>query len=135
MTSGHSRHACRVHAFLEQWGLINYQVDSDCRPTGMGPPPTSHFTVMADTPVGIQPINPPRSSLSAGARLLDLEKADKEKEEDKKDAILSGNFGLRTDMYMKKQAQVRFMHSSSAYCAVVHTLTAWTYVKIGLEAT
>merc|ERR1712013_65634 len=33
----------RVHAFLEQWGLINYQVDMDARPTAMGPPPTSHF--------------------------------------------------------------------------------------------
>ena len=66
-----------MHAFLEQWGLINYQVDSDCRPTGMGPPPTSHFTVMADTPVGIQPITPPRSSVSSAAKLLDLERADK----------------------------------------------------------
>ncbi|MEQ2196691.1 hypothetical protein XENOCAPTIV_009111, partial [Xenoophorus captivus] len=40
----------RVHAFLEQWGLINYQVDSESRPTPMGPPPTSHFHVLADTP-------------------------------------------------------------------------------------
>ncbi|KAM3822773.1 SWI/SNF complex subunit SMARCC1-like [Vipera latastei] len=28
----------RVHAFLEQWGLINYQVDPESRPMAMGPP-------------------------------------------------------------------------------------------------
>ena len=43
----------RVHAFLEQWGLVNYQVDIDARPTVMGPPPTSHFHILADTPAGI----------------------------------------------------------------------------------
>ena len=42
----------RVHAFLEQWGLVNYQVDADSRPAQLGPPPTSHFHVLADTPSG-----------------------------------------------------------------------------------
>ena len=51
----------RVHAFLEQWGLINYQVDTDARPTPMGPPPTSHFHILVDTPSGIQPINPSKT--------------------------------------------------------------------------
>lgn len=50
----------RVHAFLEQWGLVNYQVDVDNRATAMGPPPTSHFHIMADTPSGLQPVNPPK---------------------------------------------------------------------------
>ena len=43
----------RVHAFLEQWGLVNYQVDAENRPSGMGPPSTSHFHVLADTPSGM----------------------------------------------------------------------------------
>ncbi|XP_077431852.1 SWI/SNF complex subunit SMARCC1-like isoform X2 [Vanacampus margaritifer] len=47
----------RAHAFLEQWGLVNYQVDSDSRPLPMGPPPTPHFTVLADTPSGLMPLN------------------------------------------------------------------------------
>uniref|UniRef100_A0A674MNY1 Uncharacterized protein n=1 Tax=Takifugu rubripes TaxID=31033 RepID=A0A674MNY1_TAKRU len=47
----------RVHAFLEQWGLVNYQVDADSRPLPMGPPPTPHFTVLADTPSGLIPLN------------------------------------------------------------------------------
>ncbi|KAI8820763.1 SWIRM domain-containing protein [Fimicolochytrium jonesii] len=48
----------RVHAFLEQWGLINYQVDPDSRPSGVGPAFTGHFRVTADTPRGLQPIYP-----------------------------------------------------------------------------
>merc|ERR1719273_2756074 len=58
----------RVHAFLEQWGLINYQVEMDSRPTAMGPPPTSHFHVLADTPAGLQGINPPKTAQPSAAR-------------------------------------------------------------------
>lgn len=47
----------RVHAFLEQWGLINYQVDPESRPMAMGPPPTPHFNVLADTPSGLMPLH------------------------------------------------------------------------------
>ncbi|XP_058058097.1 SWI/SNF complex subunit SMARCC1 [Anopheles bellator] len=65
----------RVHAFLEQWGLINYQIDADSRPTPMGPPPTSHFHVLSDTPSGLQPINPPKTAQPSAAKsLLDLDK-------------------------------------------------------------
>ncbi|KAF8325455.1 uncharacterized protein EI90DRAFT_3291753 [Cantharellus anzutake] len=57
----------RVHAFLEQWGLINYQVDPDTRPSALVPPFTGHFRVIIDTPRGLQPLHPgttrPPSSL------------------------------------------------------------------------
>ncbi|TPX08466.1 uncharacterized protein E0L32_010083 [Thyridium curvatum] len=48
----------RVHAFLEQWGLINYQVDAEQRPSHVGPPFTGHFRVICDTPRGLQPWQP-----------------------------------------------------------------------------
>ncbi|KAJ2954767.1 hypothetical protein O0L34_g3070 [Tuta absoluta] len=48
----------RVHGFLEQWGLLNYQLEAESRPTAMGPPPTSHFHVLSDTPSGLQPLQP-----------------------------------------------------------------------------
>ncbi|SNX85135.1 related to swi/snf-related matrix-associated actin-dependent regulator of chromatin, subfamily c, member 1 [Melanopsichium pennsylvanicum] len=48
----------RVHAFLEQWGLINYQIDPETRPATMGPPFTGHFRVLVDTPRGLQPLHP-----------------------------------------------------------------------------
>ncbi|MCJ1309290.1 hypothetical protein MMC25_002949 [Agyrium rufum] len=52
----------RVHAFLEQWGLINYQVDPDSRPSAIGPPFTGHFRITADTPRGLQPFQPAKDS-------------------------------------------------------------------------
>lgn len=48
----------RVHAFLEQWGLINYQVDGESRPSNVGPPFTGHFKVICDTPRGLQVFQP-----------------------------------------------------------------------------
>ncbi|KAK0715008.1 SWI/SNF complex protein-like protein [Lasiosphaeris hirsuta] len=48
----------RVHAFLEQWGLINYQVDAEQRPSHVGPPFTGHFKIICDTPRGLQPWQP-----------------------------------------------------------------------------
>ncbi|OZJ05270.1 hypothetical protein BZG36_01962 [Bifiguratus adelaidae] len=48
----------RVHAFLEQWGLINYQIDPETRPSIVGPAFTGHFRVTADTPRGLQPFKP-----------------------------------------------------------------------------
>ncbi|XP_070174621.1 SWI/SNF complex subunit SMARCC2-like isoform X2 [Littorina saxatilis] len=91
----------RVHAFLEQWGLINYQVDVDSRPTPMGPPATSHFHILADTPSGIVPVNPPRiNQPSAAQQVADLsEKKEKEGGEDKPTV---GSFGLKMDSYAKR---------------------------------
>ena len=102
----------RVHAFLEQWGLINYQVDADARPTPMGPPSTSHFHVLVDTPSGLQPINPPRAQTGSGlqpasSQLLSLQpnKENAEvKTEDGKPVPLPDNFGLKMDQYAKKNA-------------------------------
>ncbi|KAL2027059.1 hypothetical protein VTO58DRAFT_111150 [Aureobasidium pullulans] len=57
----------RVHAFLEQWGLINYQIDPDTRPSNIAPPFTGHFRITADTPRGLQPHQPaPTSAVTAG---------------------------------------------------------------------
>ena len=35
----------RVHGFLEQWGLVNYQLEGDKHAHMMGPPSTAHFNV------------------------------------------------------------------------------------------
>ncbi|CAB4053897.1 SMARCC [Lepeophtheirus salmonis] len=89
----------RVHAFLEQWGLINYQVDIDSKPTLMGPPTTSHFHILADTPVGLQPINSSMTAQPSAARtMINLE--------EKKEKIIKNEigteFGLKTDLFDRK---------------------------------
>lgn len=121
----------RVHAFLEQWGLINYQIDAESRPTPMGPPPTSHFHVLSDTPCGLQPINPQKTPqpMAASKVLLDLDKkpvvpAIGGAEAGKKDGDApqipgapaqiktepvdpSIQFGLRLDQYGKKPSALK----------------------------
>ncbi|XP_061530658.1 SWI/SNF complex subunit SMARCC1 isoform X2 [Phycodurus eques] len=85
----------RVHAFLEQWGLVNYQVDSDSRPLPMGPPPTPHFTVLADTPSGLMPLNHRPPPIPPSQQMANFPDKMKDK------AIDLQNFGLRTDQYKK----------------------------------
>lgn len=102
----------RVHAFLEQWGLINYQVDTDSRPTPMGPPPTSHFHILSDTPSGLQPVNPPKTPQPSAARtLIDLDKPIEGKKVENNEQMSS--FGLKLDQYAKKPAALRNKSAAS----------------------
>lgn len=82
----------------------------------MGPPPTSHFHVLADTPSGLQPINAPKTPQpSAAKQLLDLDSisaAAKKRGEDAagKDGsriTLGTEFGLKIDQYSKKSAVLK----------------------------
>nr|MBE5726403.1 moira [Cucujiformia] len=102
----------RVHAFLEQWGVINYQVDTDSRPTPMGPPPTSHFHILSDTPSGLQPVNPPKTPQPSAAKtLLDLDRSAELKKAENGEPISS--FGLKLDQYAKKPAALRNKSAAS----------------------
>ncbi|EJD43205.1 SWIRM-domain-containing protein [Auricularia subglabra TFB-10046 SS5] len=56
----------RVHAFLEQWGLINYQVDPETRPSALAPPFTGHFRVIVDTPRGLSSAQGVMTTLNPG---------------------------------------------------------------------
>ncbi|KAM9722644.1 SWI/SNF complex subunit SMARCC1 isoform 2-T2 [Menidia menidia] len=100
----------RVHAFLEQWGLVNYQVDADSRPLPMGPPPTPHFTVLADTPSGLMPLNHRPPPIPPPQQMANF--ADKGKDK----PIDLQNFGLRPDLYKKNAKQGK----------VVPTTRDWT---------
>ncbi|XP_055016623.1 SWI/SNF complex subunit SMARCC2 isoform X2 [Boleophthalmus pectinirostris] len=101
----------RVHAFLEQWGLINYQVESESRPTPMGPPPTSHFHVLADTPSSLVPLQP--KPAQTPAPIMSFPEKVKDKPTDLQ------NFGLRTDMYSKKTNSTKSKSGAS-------TMRDWT---------
>lgn len=80
----------RVHAFLEQWGLINYHVDHESRPSVMGPPSTSHFMVIADTDEGLVPLNNETGiGLTASEKVVKVTEASK----------LPSPFALHSDVY------------------------------------
>ncbi|KAJ2162718.1 SWI/SNF and RSC complex subunit Ssr2 [Coemansia sp. RSA 552] len=82
----------RVHAFLEQWGLINYQVDAETKPSTIGPPFTGHFRVSADTPRGLVPFQP---SISAA----NLAGADKPSTSSPRPPQLAESLTARKDIY------------------------------------
>ncbi|KYO37095.1 SWI/SNF complex subunit SMARCC2 isoform A [Alligator mississippiensis] len=115
-------------------------VDAESRPTPMGPPPTSHFHVLADTPSGLVPLQPktpqgrqtdgdvktgrkgkeiedlvtetvkgkPELQTTASQQLLSFPEKGKEKPADMQ------NFGLRTDMYTKKNIPSKSKAAASA---------------------
>jgi SWI/SNF related-matrix-associated actin-dependent regulator of chromatin subfamily C len=76
--------------------LKKIKIDTDNRPTAMGPPPTSHFHVLADTPSGLQPINPPKTPQPSAAKQL-LEFKERTEEEKKAANKLGTEFGLKLD--------------------------------------
>lgn len=57
----------RVHSFLEQWGLINYQCSAATRPSMLAPAYTGHFRVSVDTPRGLIAGAPAASMQDAAA--------------------------------------------------------------------
>ena len=108
----------RVHAFLEQWGLINYQVglpliinqnyahapqiDPASRPATVGPPFTGHFRVTADTPRGLQTFQPtPNAQLEQGKAFKETDAA---MQVNYKEALKAGkaNLDIRRNIYDSK---------------------------------
>eukprot|EP00052_Salpingoeca_macrocollata_P005748 m.49313 g.49313 ORF g.49313 m.49313 type:complete len:841 (+) comp15033_c0_seq1:114-2636(+) len=82
----------RVHAFLEHWGLINYQVDQSLRPTPMGPPPSAHFHMLAETQDGLVPFQAEEEK-PAKERVLQCKPYEP--------PSAAARYGLRTDPYVK----------------------------------
>lgn len=62
----------------------------------MGPPPTSHFHVLADTPSGLMPVNPPKTQQQSAAKTL-LDMGQTNKPAIKSEPELGSNFGLKLD--------------------------------------
>ncbi|UCK59009.1 hypothetical protein AFCA_001838 [Aspergillus flavus] len=93
----------RVHSFLEQWGLINYQVDPQTRPSNIGPPFTGHFRVIADTPRGLQPFQPgPNHFVKPGKPLPATERAASAAPASKADL----NLEIRRNVYDDKGKEI-----------------------------
>ncbi|KAK5445341.1 SWI/SNF and RSC complex subunit Ssr2 [Exophiala xenobiotica] len=94
----------RVHAFLEQWGLINYQVDPQTRPANIGPPFTGHFRVTADTPRGLQPFQPAQNAVvTPGKPHLSTDRAKSATPASKADL----NLELRRNIYDDKGKEIK----------------------------
>ncbi|ESK89301.1 swi snf complex protein [Moniliophthora roreri MCA 2997] len=100
----------RVHAFLEQWGLINYQVDPDQRPATLAPPFTGHFRVILDTPRGLQSLHPGTRPSNPGTAAVNG--AQQKSEPSEKSA--SASLELRQNIYQTTNKSSRSISSAEA---------------------
>merc|ERR1719341_2881108 len=81
----------------------------------MGPPPTSHFHILADTPAGLAPVNPPRTPQPSAARtMLDLDGRRVDKPDSDRKPEIGGDFGLKTDIYDKRNAALKRANAATA---------------------
>ncbi|KAF9444677.1 SWIRM-domain-containing protein [Macrolepiota fuliginosa MF-IS2] len=100
----------RVHAFLEQWGLINYQIDPEQRPAALSPPFTGHFRVILDTPRGLQSLHPgtrppiPNASASGAPSIAN----------GKAPSATPASLELRSSIYQTSAKSSRALSSSEA---------------------
>ncbi|CAK5261864.1 unnamed protein product [Mycena citricolor] len=95
----------RVHAFLEQWGLINYQIDPDSRPAALAPPFTGHFRVILDTPRGLQSLHPGTRPANPGAAAVNGAK---------KPAATPASLELRSSIYQTSNKSARSIDAAEA---------------------
>ncbi|KAG0162717.1 hypothetical protein DFQ28_000829 [Apophysomyces sp. BC1034] len=98
----------RVHAFLEQWGLINYQVDPAMKLSNVGPPFDGQVKIIADMPRGLQVINKSSVTSTSTSNSISLvtekeyvQPATNREEHvsDKPKRRLNRNLRLRRDIY------------------------------------
>ncbi|KAJ8072619.1 SWI/SNF and RSC complex subunit Ssr2 [Marasmius tenuissimus] len=102
----------RVHAFLEQWGLVNYQIDPDQRPATLAPPFTGHFRVVLDTPRGLQSLHPGTRPANPGAAALNGTQQKSGSKPPEKTA--SSSLELRQNIYQTTNKSARSVSSSEA---------------------
>ncbi|KAJ7686677.1 Smarcc1 protein [Mycena rosella] len=95
----------RVHAFLEQWGLVNYQIDPDSRPAALAPPFTGHFRVILDTPRGLQSLHPGTRHINPGAAAVNGAK---------KPAPTPASLELRSNIYQTSNKSSRPIDAAEA---------------------
>ncbi|KAL0580000.1 SWI/SNF and RSC complex subunit Ssr2 [Marasmius crinis-equi] len=101
----------RVHAFLEQWGLVNYQIDPDQRPATLAPPFTGHFRVVLDTPRGLQSLHPGTRPANPGATAIN---GAQQKPGPKPEKLASASLELRQNIYQTTNKSARGISSSEA---------------------
>ena len=100
----------------------------DARPTAMGPPPTSHFHILADTPAGLAPVNPPKTPQPSAARtMLDLEGKTRlvggKTEDGAEGKTVGPDFGLKTDIYDKRNAALKRLVTYNVSAPTIYNFT------------
>lgn len=118
----------RVHAFLEKWGLINYQIDPETRPSFIGPQFTGHFQIILDTPQGLQPYVPQdkksvESSKTETEESTALTVRNNKQTEDHKKINGLANLSLRKNIYDSAADAIALHDESQRQITAINTRT------------
>ncbi|CAA3006453.1 SWI SNF complex subunit SMARCC2 isoform X2 [Olea europaea subsp. europaea] len=97
----------RIHALLEQWGIINYQMEPEPKIAPETPNSTNHFHLLAKTQVGLKPLGPDgnpqngKPSRQATIQMFnsELRESDTFEEDEESRQARSNRFGLRLEDY------------------------------------
>ncbi|KAI8060384.1 SWIRM domain-containing protein [Gilbertella persicaria] len=100
----------RVHAFLEQWGLINYQIDPTAKPTAIGPPLEGQVKVIAELPPALA--QPSVDTLSSSEREQGSTHTHHASTQSPPKPSIDLNLDLRVNIYQPKHT-----------CSVCHTVS------------
>lgn len=135
--SGDVTNIIRIHQFLEQWGLINYQIDPKTKSSVLGPQYTGHFQITMDAPQGLVPFVPENAELTKAipSNVTKTDDLNNENIPTAKENELPLNLEIRRNVYATGEKKTNYktnniVHYSCSICGKDTTEVRYHNLKI-----
>lgn len=135
--SGDVTNIIRIHQFLEQWGLINYQIDPKTKSSVLGPQYTGHFQITLDAPQGLVPFVPENAELTKAipSNVTKTDDLNNENIPTAKENELPLNLEIRHNVYATGEKKTNYktnniVHYSCSICGKDTTEVRYHNLKI-----
>lgn len=135
--SGDVTNIIRIHQFLEQWGLINYQIDPKTKSSVLGPQYTGHFQITLDAPQGLVPFVPENAELTKAtpSNVTKTDNLNNENIPTAKENELPLNLEIRRNVYATGEKKTNYktnniVHYSCSICGKDTTEVRYHNLKI-----
>lgn len=135
--SGDVTNIIRIHQFLEQWGLINYQIDPKTKSSVLGPQYTGHFQITLDAPQGLVPFVPENAELTKAtpSNVTKTDDLNNENIPTAKENELPLNLEIRRNVYATGEKKTNYktnniVHYSCSICGKDTTEVRYHNLKI-----
>ena len=135
--SGDVTNIIRIHQFLEQWGLINYQIDPKTKSSVLGPQYTGQFQITLDAPQGLVPFVPENAELTKAtpSNVTKTDDLNNENIPTAKENELPLNLEIRRNVYATGEKKTNYktnniVHYSCSICGKDTTEVRYHNLKI-----
>ena len=135
--SGDVTNIIRIHQFLEQWGLINYQIDPKTKSSVLGPQYTGHFQITLDAQQGLVPFVPENAELTKAtpSNVTKTDDLNNENIPTAKENELPLNLEIRRNVYATGEKKTNYktnniVHYSCSICGKDTTEVRYHNLKI-----